>query len=107
MDLKPLLLLFIGGVVLTAGDIVMKKWVISDSSYLYIIGIVIYMIGMNFLAVSFKYKNIAVASTLFVLFNVITLLIVSWVFFKERLSVTEIIGVALGLASVTVLELSS
>ena len=102
----PFLLLLIGGIILTIGDIVMKKWVITRTTDLYIVGILIYVIGMNFLAHSFKYKNIAVASVIFVLFNVITLSIVSWHYFKEPLNTTQIVGMALGLASVVILECS-
>ena len=101
----PLGLLFVGGVILTAGDLVMKKWVVSNSLYTFIFGIFIYMLGMLFLAYSFKYENIAVASTIFVIFNVITLSIFSWLYFKETLTPFQIIGIIIGLVSVIFLEL--
>ena len=106
MNYIPLLLLFIGGVVLTCGDILMKKWVNTHTIYLYLVGLLIYLIGLNFLAQSFRYKNIAVASTIFVIFNVVTLLIVSWFYFKETLSIYQIVGIGLGLSSVILLELA-
>jgi len=64
------------------------------------------MIGLLFLAQSFKYKNIAVASTIFVIVNVITLSIVSWLYFKETLTPFQIIGIILGLSSIIFLELA-
>lgn len=88
------------------GDIVMKKWVENSHTYTYIIGMFLYMIGMNFLAQSFKYKNIAVASVLLVVFNVCTLVLVSWFFFKEKISLMEIVGIGFGILSVIILELS-
>jgi multidrug transporter EmrE-like cation transporter len=106
MDLKPMALLLTGGMILTVGDIVMKKWVATSGSALYIAGLAIYLVGLNFLVWSFKYKNIAVASVMFVFFNVVTLMAASWLFFKEGLSVQQIVGVSLGLASVAILELA-
>ena len=99
--------LFTGGAILTIGDIVMKKWVSDHSPYVYVLGLVIYLIGLNFLAQSFKYENIAVASVIFVIFNVATLSIVSWIFFKEKLSPLEITVIILGLASIITLEFAS
>ncbi len=102
----PIVLLFIGGVVLTVGDIVMKKWVVSRANSWYFFGLLIYMIGLNFLAQSFRYKNIAAASTIFVIFNVITLSLVSWFYFKETLSPFQIIGIALGIIAILFLEMA-
>jgi multidrug transporter EmrE-like cation transporter len=102
----PLLILLGGGVVLTAGDIFMKEWVKNDSLVFFTVGILIYLVGMFFLAASFKFKNIGVASLMLVLFNIIALTIVSWFFFKETLSVPQLIGMVVGLISVSILELA-
>jgi multidrug transporter EmrE-like cation transporter len=106
MKLFPFLLLFSGGIVLTIGDIVMKEWVKNNQLLFYVLGLFIYLIGLIFLSQSFKFKNIAVASILLVLFNVITLTIVSIFFFKEAPSLKQGIGIALGLVAATLLELS-
>lgn len=106
MNLLPFIFLFIGGSVLTIGDIIMKKWVINNNMFLFISGLAIYLFGLIFLAYSFKYKNIAVASTIFVIFNIITLSIVSWFYFKETLSTYQLIGIILGISSVLFLELA-
>jgi multidrug transporter EmrE-like cation transporter len=102
----PFMLLFIGGSVLTIGDIIMKKWVSNNSALLFIFGMATYLIGLVFLAYSFKYKNIATASTIFVVFNIITLSIVSWFYFKESLSTVQLVGIGLGISSVLLLELA-
>ncbi len=106
IKIYPFLLLLVGGVILTAGDLFMKQWVQSNRRLFYVIGLVIYLVGMLFLAQSFRHKNIAVASVIFVLFNVITLTVVSWLYFKEGLTAWQIFGILLGLASVAVLELT-
>lgn len=106
MQYLPLILLIIWGVVLTIGDLIMKKWVISDTTWLFILGIIVYTIGMCMMAVTFKYKNIAVASIMIVIFNVIFLSIISWLYFKEPLSYMQIFAIFLGLMSVVILEFS-
>lgn len=106
MNVLPIVLLFVGGVVLTVGDVVMKKWVNQSGWHLYFAGLMIYFVGLNFLAYSFKYKNIGVASLIFVLFNIVTLCFVSWVYFKETLSLLQILGIVIGLISVVILELA-
>lgn len=103
-DYLPLLLIFIGGSILTAGDIVMKKWVASSQPLWFVTGMILYVVGLVFLAYSYKYKNIAVASTIFVIFNIITLAIVSWFCFKEALTPLQAIGIALGIGAVLFLE---
>jgi multidrug transporter EmrE-like cation transporter len=84
----------------------MKKWVGTNNYWFYVLGMLIYIVGLNFLAQSFKYKNIAVASVIFVLFNIITLSVFSWIYFKESLSVLQIVGIVIGLVSVIVLEVA-
>ena len=106
MNYIPIFLLLIGGIILTLGDIVMKKWVNTNNLYLYIIGIAVYLVGLNFLAQSFKFKNIAVASIILIIFNVVTLSLVSWFYFKETLNSFQITGIILGLTSVVFLELA-
>ena len=105
--LFPLFLLLIGGIILTIGDLIMKEWVVKNRNWFYVLGILIYVVGLNFLAWSFKYKNIAIASVIFVIFNVITLTLVSWIVFKEKLTPLEIAGLLMGLFSIVILELAA
>jgi multidrug transporter EmrE-like cation transporter len=106
MNWWALIILALGGIILTAGDLFMKKWVISNHLGLYVTGMIIYIVGLNFLAFSFKYKNIAVASVIFVLFNIITLILFSYFYFGEKLSTLEIIGLSMGIFSIILLELA-
>lgn len=106
MNWWALLILAMGGIVLTIGDLFMKKWVVTHNNFIYIAGLFIWLLGLVFLAASFKYKNIAVASVIFVLFNIITLLLFSWFYFEEKLSGLEIGGILLGLIAIVLLELA-
>jgi len=104
MNVLPIILLSLGALILTIGDVLMKKWVVENKILFYFAGLVIWLVGLNFLALSFKYKNIAVASTIFVVLNVAMLSFASWVYFNEKLSLLEILGICLGITSVIVLE---
>ena len=64
-----------------------------------------WFIGILFLAESFKYTNIAVASLIFTIFNIIILTIVSWIVFKEQLNTIQLLGLLLGLVAIGILEL--
>ena len=99
-----ILLTLLGGIILTVGDIVMKKWIINNNWYIFISGLLIWLLGNSFLALSFKYTNIAIASLWLVLFNIITLLFVSYFYFGEKLSTIQIIGIILGLVAAAILE---
>ena len=100
-------LLLVGGAVLTLGDIIMKKWVVGGGNWLYLAGMAVYLLGLVFLVETFKYKNIAIASTIFVIFNVIILTLISWVYYRETLSIIQILGIVMGIAAVVVLEIGS
>ena len=107
MNWISLALLATGGVVLTVGDVVMKKWVNVRGAHWYVFGLAIYFVGLNFLAHSFKYENIAVASVVFVIFNVVTLSLVSWLYFKETPTTMQLVGMAVGIVSIVILELGA
>jgi multidrug transporter EmrE-like cation transporter len=100
-----LLLVLIGGVILTIGDVFMKQWSSNNSWLTFAIGLLTWSVGLVFLAFSFKYKNIAVASLIFSLSNVIFLTLLSWLYYKETLTTYQIIGMLIGIVAVIFLEL--
>ena len=104
MNYLPIALLLVGGIILTVGDIVMKKWAINQKVSLYLIGLFFYLIGLNFLAQSYRFRNVAAASLIFVVINITILVFVSWFYFKEKLSLMEILGIVLAIAGVIILE---
>jgi len=105
MNHWPLVLVFIGGIILTAGDIVLKKWVVTSYNHFYVLGLVLYFISMNFLAQSYKYEDIAIASMIMVIFNILTLTLVGYFVFKENITAYEIMGIALGITALIFLEI--
>lgn len=102
--MKPLSWLFLGGIAYTIGDIVLKKWAVTDDKLFYIIGMVFYMSGMVILANSFKTVNIASASAMITIFNIITLALVSVFVYGEPLSMRQYVGIAMAIGAILVLE---
>lgn len=96
--------LILGGSILTVGDIIFRFWVHRPVLSLFIPGLLVYVVGLLCLIQSFKSENIAVASALFVIFNVLTLLVVSWLFFGDHLSWLKILGVIFALIAIIILE---
>ncbi len=97
--------LIFGGFILTIGDIFFTFWTKHPTTWMYIVGLGIYILGMVFLIESFKTTNIAVASAIFVVSNILTLSIVSWVFFKEPLSTLQMIGIFVAIIAIVILEI--
>jgi multidrug transporter EmrE-like cation transporter len=96
-----------GGVSLTVGDVFMKEWVRSDSRLMYALGMTAYITALAMLAYSFRHYNIAVASIMLTLFNVIALAVVSYLAYGESLSSMQAVGLCLGLAAVVAMEIGT
>jgi multidrug transporter EmrE-like cation transporter len=107
MNFWPLFLLISGGVVLTVGDVAMRRWVKGDGTSFYLIGLVVYLVGLNFLAQSYRFRNIAGASTVMTIINIVLLISFSWLYFKEPPTLIQSIGLVLGIAAIIFLELGA
>jgi len=59
---------------------------------------------LSFLAYSFTFKNIVVASVLFLVVNVVLLLLVNWFVYNEAPSYKEIADLCCGLMAVALFE---
>lgn len=100
------LIVLAGGLVLTIGDLFMLKWTTTSVWKIYAIGLMFYFIGDNLLAQSFRFESPAVASIALVVFNVITLALVSWIVFHVPLSKGQIAGIVLGICAVIMMQIS-
>ncbi len=107
MHLIPLTILFIGGLILTLGDLIFKNWVEKGALYSasYVIGILLYLLGSMALVESYKYDiNIVAAGIIQVLFNTIILVIFTYFYFNEPLTLSQIVGILLGVISIYLLK---
>jgi len=112
MAYQVILLLLIGGVSLTAGDITAKKWMqlsggnFSISLHWYLLSLFFYAIGVTLFALSLKHKSLAIATIILVFFNLLTVAIIGHYYFDEKLSALQIVGIMIGFASVVLLEIA-
>ena len=93
-----------GAIFDTFGDLFMKHWIISSSYLTFFFGMVFYLIGLGFLAYSFTFKNMVVASVLFVIINIILLSLVNRFYYSESLESREILAICLGLVAFVLFE---
>lgn len=93
-----------GAIFDTFGDLLMQNWVLNNSRIYFAGGMLFYVVGLSFLAYSFTFKNIVVASVMFLIVNVILLSLVNWFVYSESLSYKEMGGLCLGLMAIALFE---
>ena len=96
--------LFCGGLLLTLGDIVMKKWALGHGTIWGAAGLFVWFLGLLCLAATMKQTNIAIASVILVYFNVTSLAVAEYVLFGTPLTLPKMAGGALGLISIALME---
>lgn len=86
-------------------DVLFKYWSISSKGLLLWGGLAIYTIGTILWAYSLKFELLSKAITVFTVLNLIVVVIVGAVLFKENLSLVNKIGVLFGVISIILLQL--
>ena len=87
------------------GDIFLKKWSIGNKNFLLYLGLFIYFVGTVFWAISLKYELLSKAISIFTILNLIIIILVGIVYFKEDLSLINKIGITLGILSIILIEI--
>lgn len=105
MDAKVyfMLLLTVAVIFETVADFLFKKWSIDNRNLILISGFLIYMIGTLFWAYSLKFGDISKAIVVFTLVNAIAIIIIGLVYFNEKISLINKIGIIGGLISIILL----
>lgn len=108
MHLLPIFILFLSGIILTLGDLIFKTWIEKGStihSFLYIFGIISYLIGSMLLVESYKHDiNIALAGIIQIVFNTIILLVFTYLYFNEPITLTQVFGIITGIFALYLLS---
>lgn len=87
-----ILLIFIAGLLLTVGDLILRSWVGNPDVWrLYVFGVIFYFIALNFLARSYRFENIAIASVIMEVFNMVTYLAISYWKYGDTISRLEVV----------------
>lgn len=104
MKYKLLLLLILWWWFLTLWDIFLKKWALDNTIFMYAFSMILYLVWINFFALTLKESNLAIASTILVTANTVILVIVSYFYFKEKFTLLQAIGIILSVFGVILLE---
>ncbi|MCF7846226.1 MAG: hypothetical protein K9L85_03220 [Candidatus Peribacteraceae bacterium] len=93
-----------GAIILyAAGDFLGKIWSIKGSNVWLILAMVIYMLGALFFAFAIKKSSLSLAVAIAPLAIAIISLMFGYFYFAERLTNFQYLGIALGLAALTLL----
>ena len=100
-------LLLISGAVIfeVVADTLFKSWSLGGRNVFFWIGIALYTIGTFIWAYSLKFNFLSKAISIFTILNLIAVVLIGVLYFKENLSLTNKIGIVLGIASVILLQL--
>ena len=99
-------ILIIAGTVLEVfGDVLFKKWVVDHRNLFFWTGFTIYAIDTLFWAYSLKYETLSKAIAVFTILNLIIIVLVGVIFFKENLTLANKIGIVLGVLSILLMEI--
>ncbi len=103
--------LILVGLGMVLGDILMKTWIVSgggfkNSSIIYfILALVIYGVSLTGYAYQLKTTNFGIATSVPILINVVTVALISFFYFKEVLSLLQIVGIIFACISIVLLTL--
>jgi len=97
--------LLIAGGLLVTGDLTLRFWMDGGSRALYFIGLAQYFAAMTLLVQAYRTHHIAVASVIMTVINSVIVMLVLWRFFGDTLSAKQMVGMALAIIGVVLLEL--
>ena len=86
-------------------DILFKYWTINTKNLLLVGGVILYSIGTVIWAFSLKYEYLSKAITIFTILNLVVVVLVGLIVFKEDLSLINKLGILLGIISVILIQI--
>lgn len=87
-----------------AGDVLFKQWSRTERTALLLFGLGVYFAGSVFWAFSLRQERLARAITVFTVANLAAAVLVGAYFFREELTLTNRVGIALAFLSVLLME---
>jgi len=96
--------LILGGLISTLGDVFFKRWTLTNSTFEYYFGYLLYILAIYFLVSTFKEKNITTGVVIYILVNISSFAIINSLCFNDNLSPLQIFAVVLAGCSIYLLE---
>jgi multidrug transporter EmrE-like cation transporter len=87
------------------GDLTFRFWMDGGNRFLYFVGLAQYFAAMVLLVQSYRTHHIAIASVIMTIFNASVVTLILWRFFGDSLSPKQIIGMALAVVGIILLEI--
>lgn len=100
-----LVLVSVAAICEALGDVILKKWALEGKSIVFFIGLAVYFIATLVWAFSLKYQFLSKAISVVTILNLIIVVLVGVLYFKEDLSIVNKAGIALGIISVILIEI--
>lgn len=97
-------LVILAAVLEASGDIILKKWTIEQKNMLFIAGLLVYFIATVLWAFSLKYEFLSKAISIVTILNLIIVLLVGILYFKEDVSFISKIGMITGIISIILMQ---
>lgn len=86
-------------------DVLFKKWALENKDTLLLIGLAFYFVGTVFWAFSLRQELLSKAISVFTVLNLIMVILVGVLYFKEDITGLNKAGIFLGVISVILMEL--
>jgi len=107
MNNQPLFLILVSIAALfeAAGDIVLKKWSVDSKHEVFLLWLLLYVVGIVIWGFSLKYEFLSKAISVMTIINLIIVVLVWILYFKDDLSMINKIGISLGIISIVFIEM--
>lgn len=98
--------LMLVGLGLVTGDLLMKNWIISGASFrnlslvVYLSALVVYSGSLTVYAYQLRTINFGIATIVPILVNIVIVALISFLYYKEALSVYQGIGLLLAVGAI-------
>jgi multidrug transporter EmrE-like cation transporter len=95
IDWIAISLVLSGSILITIGDLLAKHWLNKKKFFIILCAILVYLFGSFLFALSLKRGKLAILGALFLGLNVLAMIPLSRLFFKEKLKTKQIIVILL------------
>ena len=100
-----MIFIILAGALLVGGDLVLRLWLDKGYRILYFAGLLQYFAAMTLLVQSYRTHHIALASVIMTILNASVVTLILWRFFGDTISVKQMVGLALAVIGIILIEL--
>ncbi len=97
-------LVILAAVLEASADVILKKWAIDGKQFFFIFGLIVYFVATVIWAFSLKYQFLSKAISIITILNLIIVVLVGLLYFKEDLSMINKVGIVTGILSVILIQ---